>query len=85
VAGDPMRLPKARTASAIIQVAHAIVENHLGRFAARRFVSVEAFVLERPQVPGADPRLALHLSQLELPTHPHLAKAAADLEHLVSV
>jgi hypothetical protein len=46
---------------------------------------LEAFVLERPQVLGADTRLALDLRELELPTHPRLAKAAADLEQLVSL
>src|SRR4029450_8979260 len=44
---------------------------------------VEAFVLERPEVLGANPRIALDIRELELPTRPRLAKAAADLEQLL--
>jgi hypothetical protein len=43
--------------------------------------AVKPFFLERLQIPGPNPRLALDLGQLQLLTLTRLAKAAADLEH----
>jgi hypothetical protein len=42
---------------------------------------VEAFVLERLEIPRTDARLRLDLSKLDAAANSHLAEAAADLEH----
>ena len=47
--------------------------------------AVEPVFLERLQVLGPNPRLALDLGQLQLLTLTRLAKAAADLEHCDSL